>query len=619
MASEVHTAAGPVLKQSGPIASLFRLIRWLWPGWLTGPIFDKELRVSSRRRRNYILRFVYLALLTLFIVLVWLSAMPHSGYGSGSASISRMSEAGKTIVAAIVWFQFSATQILAVVMLSTSISDEIYHRTLGVLMTTPINSFQIVMGKLFSKLWQLLLLLAISLPLLAIIRVLGGVPWAYLISSLCITITAVIFAASLSMLFSIRKRRAYAVILKTLFVGAFLYAFIPFIAAASIFRIGPRSSYVSVLSVVLQANPMAALVFTTERMWSPVRGGPFIFWPLHCTIMLGASALVLARAVSVVRTAALRQAVGQTDLFTRRKQRRTARKSALGQTVKEATARPIRPVVGRPVLWKELKTPILRGGRPKAMIGIAFTLLCLILTYVLCFDVLDESFVHVMYALIFLLIGMICTAVLSATSITTEKESRSWPILLATPLSDWDIIIGKAIGTFRRCLPIWLLLTGHLLLFVLLGFIHPVVLFHVGMLVFWIVVFFTGSGLYFSARFKRTTTAVVMNLALGLILWLGIPLLTALVCEIGPYYDYDSVEMTLLPNPVVQAAVVVEGAGDISYADWTLAELDYDWPDNDFDSLRQTSEIMTANVIGYSLVGLLLLCLARARLRKNIF
>ena len=253
------------------------------------------------------------------------------------------------------------------------------------------------------------------------------------------------------------------------------------------------------------------------------------------------------------------------------------------------------------------------------MIGIAFTLLCLILTYVLCFDVLDESFVHVMYALIFLLIGMICTAVLSATSITTEKESRSWPILLATPLSDWDIIIGKAIGTFRRCLPIWLLLTGHLLLFVLLGFIHPVVLFHVGMLVFWIVVFFTGSGLYFSARFKRTTTAVVMNLALGLILWLGIPLLTALVCEIGPYYDYDSVEMTLLPNPVVQAAVVVEGAGDISYADWTLAELDYDWPDNDFDSLRQTSEIMTANVIGYSLVGLLLLCLARARLRKNIF
>jgi len=35
-------------------------------GWLTGPIFDKELRVSSRRRRNLALRFSYILLLTAF-------------------------------------------------------------------------------------------------------------------------------------------------------------------------------------------------------------------------------------------------------------------------------------------------------------------------------------------------------------------------------------------------------------------------------------------------------------------------------------------------------------------------------------------------------------------------
>ena len=29
------------------------------PAWLTGPIFDKELRVSSRRKRNYVIRAVY--------------------------------------------------------------------------------------------------------------------------------------------------------------------------------------------------------------------------------------------------------------------------------------------------------------------------------------------------------------------------------------------------------------------------------------------------------------------------------------------------------------------------------------------------------------------------------
>jgi len=197
----------------------------LSPAWLTGPIFDKELRVSSRRRRNYVLRFAYLAILTVFVVLIWNSMVRFQG--AAAYRISRMSEAGLAVITTIIMFQFIATQLIALVMLSTSISDEIYNRTLGVLMTTPINSFQIVMGKLFSKLLQIILLLAISLPLLAIVRIFGGVPWDYVLSSLCITLTAVIFAGSLSLYFSIKSRRAYAVILKTLFTLGTIYLFIP--------------------------------------------------------------------------------------------------------------------------------------------------------------------------------------------------------------------------------------------------------------------------------------------------------------------------------------------------------------------------------------------------------
>ena len=141
--------------------------------WLTGPIFDKELRVSSRRRRNYALRFAYLSLLTSFLALFWLEAV-SSGGGSLS-QVSQMAEAGKSITSFVIWFQFIAAQFIALIMLSNSISDEVYNRTLGLLMTTPINSFQIVIGKLLSKLLQIVLILGISLPLLAIVRVFGGV------------------------------------------------------------------------------------------------------------------------------------------------------------------------------------------------------------------------------------------------------------------------------------------------------------------------------------------------------------------------------------------------------------------------------------------------------------
>jgi hypothetical protein len=62
------------------VAVVSRLSRVINPAWLTGPIFDKELRVSSRRRRNYGLRFVYLFLLTVFVAFVWLAAVElHSG------------------------------------------------------------------------------------------------------------------------------------------------------------------------------------------------------------------------------------------------------------------------------------------------------------------------------------------------------------------------------------------------------------------------------------------------------------------------------------------------------------------------------------------------------------
>ena len=58
---------------------MFRAVSSFWkslnPVRLTGPLFDKELRVSSRRKRNYFLRFVYVGLLTVFVAIVWESSV----------------------------------------------------------------------------------------------------------------------------------------------------------------------------------------------------------------------------------------------------------------------------------------------------------------------------------------------------------------------------------------------------------------------------------------------------------------------------------------------------------------------------------------------------------------
>jgi len=582
--------------------------------WLTGPIFNKELRVSSRRRRNYVLRFAYLALLTTFLVLVWLEEVQYSG--SSVYRISRMAKAGQTIVIFIVWFQFCATQIVAVVMLSTSVSDEIYNRTLGLLMTTPINSFQIVMGKLFSKLLQLILLLAIGLPLLAIVRVFGGVPWDYIVSSLCITLTAVIFVGSLSLFFSIFSRRAYVVIIVTILTLGVLFALLPFLAGMLWNAITGDWPGSSLTAALFYHNPFGVLFFKTEMMMSPRMGGgmPFFFWPLHCGIMLAASAVVLSLSVSMVRKVALRQATGQLDVSSRKG--RSRKKAVRDPANQQNPAVVPRRVTGPPVIWKELRFPLLGRRKIATFIGIFIGLSMLFITYWLCLEerILDDEETHILYAIIFMGLGMLFTIILPATSITAEKESHSWPLLLTTTIDDMQILFGKFVGILRRCLPVWCILFGHVILFTLAGFIHPIAIIQMGILVAWIVVFLSGTGLYFSSCFKRSTTAVIMNFALAAAIWTIVPLLLALITEITHNKD-DFVEAYMDTNPFVHAVVIIDATANEN----PVKIGSYNWIGFRRTDVVESTSWMLICMTGYMLLAAFFAWRAKCRFRRNIF
>ena len=609
-------------------------MRFLSFSWLTGPIFDKELRVSSRRKKNYTLRLIYVILLTIFIAIVWLSVVKSEG--SSVYEKSRMALAGKRIVTTIVMFQFFATQVIAVIMLSTSISDEIYHRTLGLLMTTPISSFQIVMGKLFSKLLQIILLLAITLPLLAIVRILGGVPWEYVLSSLCITLTAVIFAGSLSLFFSINNRRAYVVIIKTVFTIGVLFIFIPLITGI---LLNPRWLYAPVfgnpiisfplLVAFTHLNPFAAISLNTATMISPIAmailpmmptGGPVFYWPLHCILMLGASALLIAMSVKIVRKVALRQATGQIESGLNRMRAKKLKKSSHRQAQQAEPAGIIRRVTGTPVLWREIRAPMIQGAEGRnSIIGLAITIIALLITYWAGINekCLDENFTQTCYALMFVVVGSIFTMVLSSTSITSEKEARSWPILLATSMDDWQILLGKAAGVLRRCLPIWLLMAGHIFLFICIRYIHPIALFHMPIFVTGLVVFLTGTGLYFSARFKRTTSAVIASLALALALWVVLPSVLGLVSVfIG---DHDAIDNLVSANPAAQVAILMNGAGGKWNARAGFSNLVFDWPERSWSKVWPTTGLVLIYMLIYTGAGVFFGWRAKCRFRRNIF
>ncbi len=607
-----------------------RLHAALDPAWLAGPIFDKELRVASRRRRQYVLRFLYVLALTAFAGVVWLSVVPQQANGAFVQSV--MAAAGQKIVMTVVLFQFFAAQILAIVLLSGAVSDEVYHRTLGILMTTPISSFQIVMGKLLSRLLQLVLLLAISLPMLAIVRVLGGVPWGYLLASLCVTLTAAIFAGSISLWFSIEHRAAYGVILRTLFTLVCLYLILPMALGAAAYYLLPKlglvlnpsrsASMVGLGTLLTSLNPVASMLMITQQMSSP-RGGVWFSLPLHCGFMLGASALVLGWSAGVVRKVALRQAIGISDCRLRIADSSPAANPQ--SAIRNPQSSGIHRLAGPPVAWKELRAPFIQGINSRnSYIGFAVTVAALALTYwgSAHEGSLDMDFTHLAYVTLFLFIGGLINIVFAATRITTEKETQSWSLLLATPLSDWEILLGKAVSAFRRCLPIWGLLAGHVVLFVLVGYIHLAALLHLLLLVAWLTVFITGAGLYFSARLRRTTSAVVASFALAFGLWVIGPILGGLVGVLGGRADW--LARYLWAHPVIQTQLIMTGGAGVQNAGASWRSLSYEtravfhWGPEAM-GVGTVTGILAGVAALYIVAGLLFFWRAKCCLRKKVF
>ena len=199
-----------------------------------------------------------------------------------------------------------------------------------------------------------------------------------------------------------------------------------------------------------------------------------------------------------------------------------------------------------------------------SIIGLAIAIIALLITYWTCKGVLDEAFTQMGYVMMFTVIGSVFTIVLSATSITTEKETGSWPLLLSTTVGNLHVVAAKAAGVLRRTWVVWALLAAHVLLSVLFGVMHPVLMVLLPMVVVGAAVFLTGMGMFVSSLMRRSTAAVIICLGLVLAIWAVAPLIFGLVSEIDFAFDYlfeDLFAAMLYLNPVGETAVLIGGAG----------------------------------------------------------
>jgi ABC-2 type transport system permease protein len=135
----------------------------------------KELRGRMRGRRAFAIITIYLVLLGGFALMAERLFEANAVNGFGGTSAFASAQIGQGIFAALLMLMTLQVVFLAASSTAGSISLEREKQTLELLIATPISSLAIVLGKLLSALVYVFLLIAASIPLMAVVFVYGGV------------------------------------------------------------------------------------------------------------------------------------------------------------------------------------------------------------------------------------------------------------------------------------------------------------------------------------------------------------------------------------------------------------------------------------------------------------
>jgi ABC-type transport system involved in multi-copper enzyme maturation permease subunit len=585
------------------------LLRWCQPDWWAGPVFQKELRVASRRRRSYLLRCAYVLLLTAYIALVWLSAVSLAR--SGAMSRAQMQVAAYTITRGIVWFQFFGGQAVVLILMSTSISEEVYRRTLGALMSTPLSRRQVVMNKFVSRLFQVLLLVAASLPLLAIVRVLGGIAWSYVVVSLCVTAATVIFVGSVSLFFSALCRRAHFAVLASVLTIVFLFVLVPILTGSSrpIMR-WQTSRFIP--PALITVNPYALLRYCpnlpTAALGTALAGTRVAV--MCCLLLLLGAGLILLCSERLVGGLALRRAMGEPVLLDRLRHARF--QEITRKEGPRSRPRRIRRVVGPPMIWKELICTF--SGRQKfaarMVLGVEILLTLIVLLFPVMITRVPYELLLRGFVWAFLGLAVLITMIVPASVMSAERESRAWPVLLLTPLTDREILLGKFVGVVRRCGAVWLLLLAYVAGFAYAGSFHPLAIVQMAAVIGAILSTLAATGFYFGLRLRRTTEAVTANLLLAGLLWCVPSLFVGAVEHWigGRGHWASSVALVMVPFAQVSSMMhtTLDGrAGTIPWLGQSLSSWEF-------------TRLMLVSMLGHMVVALLFLWRTMRGLRRRI-
>ena len=514
---------------------------WFWHLVPANPILVRVVNGASKRPRHLWLRFGYLGVLLMVVLMGALS-------GSATDTLAELAKNSSSTFKIASIAQLALMCFLAPVFTAGAITQEKDARTFNILLSTPLSNAQIVFGSLISRLYFVVVLLFAGLPIFLVTRIYGGVTTGQIVRSVAIAGATAALTGSLAIAISmIRVGTRRTIFSFYLMIGLYLL---------SVYAAGVRWTDTWVpeapanvdgvkMSWLAPLHPFLALDVAINRVQAPAYSALAGYWAPtryllaypqsgYVVLTLAASFLLTVLSMFFVRSGA-RQ--GETTFWSRLAARIMRREAG------ERSRKP-RRVWNNPIAWREAVTrasAASRGVLRYAIVGGGLLLALFILVkYHRGSLVIAQAREWLAYlvGIEFGVILLIATNT-AATAITKERESNSMDILLTTPLRAVDLVWGKLRGLVSFTLPPISVPIGSLVLFTLYDLVgrskqwvvFPELWLELALLMVAYAALACMVGLHFSLRIKRTVKAVMVSVGVMTLICLAALLLAQAVIQ----------------------------------------------------------------------------------------
>lgn len=487
---------------------------------LAGPLLTREATTTPRHPKLFLTRAGYLAA---FIVLM---------YTAGQATFERRpvltlgdsAAFGRFLFDLFAMVQLTLAAASALLFSSSNVSQEKDRRTLVLLLMTDLTNFELVAGKLAASLLLVVMLIAVSLPIFALLTILGGVSasqvfWA---EALCLSTAALV--GSWSTLVAYWRDKTFQT-LAICVIGALLFVvFVEGISAVG----GAKLAW---LAATL--NPYRAMMAVLDPLASQhlaVNPQPTALWPVLISSAL-ASILGLVNMVMVRIWNPSRFAFDQVAEPTPEE-----RAAAIASEKSPAThSRENREIWRLPILWREICTRAY--GRKMIIVKLAYFALAGFIVFNLSRSYDSQQIILGMlspfgFAFASLsLVSLILVNAQAVTSLTSERDAQTLELLLVTNVTAKEFVFGKLGGVLFNTkevilVPILLLLSLALrgefsiesTLYVLMGYLV-------------LVAFSAMVGLHAGLSYTKSRAAIGNSLGTVFFLFVGIFVCMMLIVE----------------------------------------------------------------------------------------